>query len=42
MWLVRLEAAATPDEVLDALVAAMDASGGEAVLWSGCGRGRRS
>jgi len=32
VWLARLEMAATPDEVLDALIAALSVTGGEAAL----------
>jgi predicted ATPase len=32
VWLARLEAAATADEVLDAVIAALNVSGGEAAL----------
>ena len=32
VWLVRLETATTADEVLDAVIAALDATGGEAAL----------
>ena len=32
VWLARLEAATTPDEVLDTLIAALDVTGGEAAL----------
>jgi predicted ATPase/DNA-binding SARP family transcriptional activator len=33
VWLVRLEAATTADEVLDALIAALNVTGGEAALY---------
>ena len=32
VWLVRLEAAQTADEVLDTVIAALDVTGGEAAL----------
>ncbi len=32
VWLVRLESATTPDEVLDTVIAALDVAGGEAAL----------
>ncbi len=32
VWLVRLEAATTPDDVLDAVIAALDVTGGEGAL----------